>query len=142
MNKIINKIADVLKSSPFGSGELAADFLPWLTEEELKSAKEGLYNVEAGDDGVEVGFVSPQNKDYPCLDRGISWLEIVRVPFEISNGTLRVILGCGFHCAEYVFYFTGELIDVSPDELPSSRFYRDGDNVDLDKRKAYLMKFK
>lgn len=136
----VEKIKKSLKKSPFGSGELAADFLPWEREEELTSAEDGLYIVEA-DDNVEVRFVSPENKDYPYLNRGISWQSEIRVPFEIEGDTLTVVLDCGVHSATYEFNLSTGEVDIFPDRLPSDRFYRDGDNVDLDKRKAYLMKF-
>jgi hypothetical protein len=139
---VIDSIKNVLRSSPFGSGELAADFFPWEREEELCKVIDGLYIVEVGDyDNVEVRFVSPENKDYPCLNRGISWRSEIRVPYEISNGTLMVVLGCGVHSAIYEFNLsTGEVVDISPDVEPSFRFYCDGDNINSDKRKAYLMK--
>lgn len=136
----IEKIKTVLKSSPFGSGELAAGFFPWEREEELTSAEDGLYIVEA-DDNVEVRFFSPENQDFPYLNRRISWRSEIRVPFEISNGTLTVVLGCGVHCATYEFDISTGEVDISPDDEPSSCFYRDGDNINSDKRKAYLMKF-
>lgn len=137
---MIEKIKTVLKSSPFGSGELAADFLPWSTEEELTSAEDGLYFVEVDDDvEVEVKYVSPENKDYPYLNRGISWREI-RVPFEIEGKTLTVILGCGIHYAIYEFNLsTGDIVDITPDGLPSDRFYRDGEEVDVKRRRQWLL---
>lgn len=135
----IEKIKTVLKSSPFGSGELAADFLPWSTEEELTSAEDGLYIVEA-DDNVEVRFVSPENERYPYLNRGISWQSEIRVPFEIEGDTLSVLLGCGTHYAIYQFdRFTGELVDVVPDSIPSDVFYDDGKTVDISRRRQWLI---
>ena len=135
----IEKIKTVLKSSPFGSGELAADFFPWSTEEELMSAENGLYIVEA-DDNVEVRFVSPENERYPYLNRGISWQSEIRVPFEIEGDTLSVLLGCGTHYAIYQFNrFTGELIDVEPDGIPSDVFYADGKKVVISHRRQWLM---
>ncbi len=137
---IIEKIKTILNSSPFGSGELAADFFPWSTEEELTSAEDGLYFVEVDDD-VEVKYVSPENKDYPYLNRGISWREI-RVPFEIEGKTLTVILGCGVHYAIYEFNkVSGELIEVVPDSNPSDRFYRDGEEVDVNRRRQWLLSY-
>jgi hypothetical protein len=134
----IEKIKTVLKSSPFGSGELAADFLPWEREEELKSAEDGLYIVEA-DDNVEVRFVSPENERYPYLNRGISWQSEIRVPFEIEGDTLSVLLGCGTHYAIYEFNkVSGELIEVIPDSNPSDRFYRDGE-ADVNRRRQWLL---
>lgn len=135
----MSKIKKVLRSSPFGSGELAADFFPWPTDADVTSAKDGLYIV---DDYDEVRYVSPESQDFPYLNRGISWHSEIRVPFEISNGTLKVLLGCGVHSAIYEFSIaTGEVVDISPDMEPSSRFYRDGDDISPDRRKAYLMKF-
>jgi hypothetical protein len=134
---VIEKIKTVLKSSPFGSGELAADFLPWSTEEELMSAEDGLYFVEV-DDNVEVRFISPKNKDYPYLNRGISWREI-RVPFEIEGNTLTVILGCGTHYAIYEFNLSTGEVEITPDGLPSDRFYRDGEEVDVKRRRQWLL---
>lgn len=135
----IEKIKTVLKSSPFGSGELAADFLPWEREEELKSAEDGLYIVEA-DDNVEVRFVSPENERYPYLNRGISWQSEIRVPFEIEGDTLSVLLGCGTHYAIYEFNLsTGEVVDITPDGLPSDRFYRDCEDVDVKRRRQWLL---
>ena len=143
----IEKIETVLKSSPFGSGELAADFLPWSTEEELTSAEDGLYFVEVDDDvevddndDVEVRYISPENKDYPYLNRGISWQSEIRVPFEIEGDTLSVLLGCGTHYAIYEFNLsTGEVVDITPDGLPSDRFYRDCEDVDVKRRRQWLL---
>jgi hypothetical protein len=139
----IEKIKTVLKSSPFGSGELAADFFPWSTEEELTSAEDGLYFVEVDDDvevddNVEVKYVSPENKDYPYLNRGISWREI-RVPFEIEGKTLSVILGCGVHYGIYEFNLSTGEVEITPDSNPSDRFYRDGEEVDVNRRRQWLM---
>jgi hypothetical protein len=139
----IEKIKTVLRSSPFGSGELAADFFPWEREEELMSAEDGLYfvevddNVEA-DDNVEVKYVSPENKDYPYLNRGISWREI-RVPFEIEGKTLTVILGCGVHYAIYEFNLSTGEVEITPDGLPSDVFYADGKKVDISHRRRWLL---
>jgi hypothetical protein len=140
----IEKIKTVLKSSPFGSGELAADFLPWEREEELKSAEDGLYYVEVddNDDNVEVRYISPENKDYPYLNRAISWREIIRVPFEIEGDTLSVLLGCGIHDAIYEFNkVSGELIEVIPDDIPSDVFYADGKKVNISRRRRWLMSY-
>ncbi len=136
---IIEKIKTILNSSPFGSGELAADFFPWSTEEELTSAKDGLYYVEVDDnDDVEVRYISPENKDYPYLNRGISWRETVRVPFEIEGKTLTVILGCGVHYGIYEFNLSTGEVEITPDSNPSDRFYRDGE-ADVKRRRQWLL---
>jgi len=133
---MIEKIKTVLKASPFDSGELAADFFPWSTEEELTSAEDGIYFLEA-DDYVEVKYVSPENKDYPYLNRVISWREI-RVPFEIEGKILTVILGCGIHYAIYEFNLSTGEVEITPDGLPSDRFYRDGE-ADVNRRRQWLL---
>ena len=121
---VVNKIARQLEKSSFGSGEMIAGI---LADPEFEMPVEnGICEICM--DGESICRRVDSMK-YP------SWQTKESFSMGISDETIEFLLGCGWHSATVVFdKATGELIEVIPDELPSDRFWGDGDHPNLEMR--------
>lgn len=120
------KIARQLEKSSFGSGEMIAGIL--MDPEFQMPCENGVWEIiDAGD-----GIISYHRRDFM---RNPSWQTQEAFSVGISDDTIEILLGCGEHSASCVFNkASGDLLKVVPDDLPSNRFWGDGDHPDLSLR--------
>jgi hypothetical protein len=132
MNKIvtdpIDKIKNVLISSPFGSGYNAAEMI----DESVFDLPDGIYKITVLDDG-ETSIEPSKRFGYP------NWASELSTYILVENDYVIFRLGCGIHSADYRFNRSGDLVAVDPDSFPSQRFWGDGE-CKLQKREAMLLK--
>jgi hypothetical protein len=163
--KFPEKMIRILKSSPFGSGAIAANLIDRLNRDENKMneftsiVNNGtlveFLNPETGkyemDTGIVVSIVEDIDGDFSVSDSiGLEGEQIAHSPtwqreesisviVNPDSGEYEIPLGCGAHSAFYKFDESGNLIDVDPDEIPSDSFWGDGKKVDKEKRRGYLL---
>lgn len=139
---IVEKMATTLKKSPFGSGYLLAQFLKKkFSDDQLLGMVIGHYRYygERNPNSNDI-IESTERLSYECSAPRIRWGLYVHYPYWIGEMHVKFRLGGGVHSAIYQFdKFTGELIDVEPDGIPSDVFYTDGKKVDISRRRRWLM---
>jgi hypothetical protein len=141
---IVERISSSLKRSPFGTGYLLARFLERkFSDDQLLGMAVGHYRYYGERDPHGTGiFESTERLSYECSAPRIRWDLYVRYPYWIGENIIKFKLGGGVHSAIYQFdKFTGELIDVEPDDIPSDVFYADGKKADVNRRRQWLMSY-
>ena len=139
---IVERMATSLKKSPFGTGYLLARFLERkFSDDQLLGMAVGHYRYYGERDPNSTDIVeSTERLSYECSAPRIKWDFYVHYPYWIGENVVEFRLGGGVHSAEYVFdRFTGELVDVEPDDIPSDVFYADGKKVDISHRRQWLI---
>jgi hypothetical protein len=140
---IIDKMVTSLKKSPFGTGYLLAQFLrKKFSDDQLLGMTIGHYRYygERDPNSNDI-FESTERLSYECSAPRIRWDFYVHYPYWIGESVVKFKLGGGVHSAIYQFHkFTGELIDIMPDDVPSDVFYADG-KADVERRRQWLMSY-
>ena len=139
---IVERMATSLERSPFGSGYLLARFLERkFSDDQLLGMAVGHYRYYGERDPNGTGiFESTERMSYECTAPRIKWDFYVHYPYWIGESVVKFKLGGGVHSAIYQFdRFTGELIDVEPDDIPSDVFYADGKKADISRRRRWLL---
>jgi hypothetical protein len=139
---IVERISSYLDKSPFGSGYLLARFLERkFSDDQLLGMAVGHYRYYGERDPNSNGiFESTERMSYECTAPRIRWDLYIHYPYWIGENIVKFKLGGGVHYAIYQFdRFTGELIDVEPDGIPSDVFYADGKTVNISRRRQWLM---
>jgi len=138
---IVERISSCLNKSPFGTGYLLAQFLrKKFSDDQLLGMAIGHYRYYGERDPNSNGiFESTERLSYGCTAPRIRWDLYVHYPYWIGEKVIKFRLGGGVHSAEYVFdRFTGELVDVVPDGIPSDVFYADG-KAKISHRRQWLL---
>lgn len=139
---IVERMMTSLKKSPFGSGYLIARFLERkFSDDQLLGMAVGHYRYYGERDPNSNGiFESTERMSYECTAPRIRWDLYVHYPYWIGENVIKFRLGGGVHSAIYQFNrFTGELVDIIPDNIPSDVFYTDGKTVDISRRRQWLL---
>jgi hypothetical protein len=139
---IVERISSCLNKSPFGSGYLIAQFLrKKFSDNQLLGMVIGHYRYYGERDPNSNGiFESTERMSYECTAPRIRWDLYLHYPYWIGESVVKFKLGGGVHSAIYQFdRFTGELVDVEPDGIPSDVFYADGKKVDVNRRRQWLL---
>ncbi len=130
METTIKKITATLSGSPFGSGPTAAELFSRLFP---SLPGEGIYRLLLSEEGVAY-YQEEAQLGFP------SWSSEVSQSVQLTGSEIMFLLGCGIHHAYYMFSAeTGDLVDVVPDEKPSSRFWGDGE-ADIEFRRRRLFR--
>jgi len=121
---VLNKISNSLEKSSFGSGKMIAGIL--MDPDFQMPCENGVWDIElVAEDGDYYYYYSKRRDSYMG---GPTWQTRVMFSINIRDNTIEFLLGCGIHSASCIFNkSSGELIVVIPDELPSDRFWGDGD---------------
>lgn len=138
---IVERISSYLNKSPFGSGYLLARFLEReFSDDQLLGMAVGHYRYYGERDPNSNGiFESTERLSYECSAPRIKWEFYVHYPYWIGENIIKFRLGGGVHSAIYQFNrFTGELVDIIPDDIPSDVFYADG-KANISRRRQWLM---
>ncbi len=138
---IVERISSYLNKSPFGSGYLLARFLERkFSDDQLLGMAVGHYRYYGERDPNSNGiFESTERLSYECSAPRIKWEFYVHYPYWIGENVIKFKLGGGVHSAIYQFNrFTGELVDIIPDDIPSDVFYADG-KANISRRRQWLM---
>jgi hypothetical protein len=138
---VVERMATSLERSPFGTGYLLAQFLrKKFSDNQLLGMAIGHYRYYGERDPNSNDIIeSTERMSYECTAPRIRWDLYVRYPYWIGEMHVKFRLGGGVHSAIYQFdRFTGELIDVEPDDIPSDVFYADG-KADINHRRQWLM---
>lgn len=139
---IVERISSCLNKSPFGSGYLIAQFLKKkFSDDQLLGMVIGHYRYygERDPNSNDI-FESTERMSYECTAPRIRWDLYVHYPYWIGDNVIKFRLGGGVHSAVYQFNrFTGELVDIMPDDVPSDVFYADGKKTDISHRKQWLL---
>jgi len=138
---IVERMATSLDKSPFGSGYLIAQFLrKKFSDDQLLGMAIGHYRYYGERDPNSNDIIeSTERLSYECSAPRIRWDLYVHYPYWIGENVIKFRLGGGVHSAVYQFNrFTGELVDVEPDDIPSDVFYADGKG-NISHRKQWLM---
>jgi hypothetical protein len=139
---IVERMATSLERSPFGSGYLLARFLrKKFSDDQLLGMVIGHYRYYGERDPHGNGIIETTERlSYECDAPRIKWSFYTHYPYWIGGMHVKFRLGGGVHSAIYLFdRFTGELIDVEPDDIPSDVFYADGKKADVNRRRQWLM---
>lgn len=139
---IVERISSSLNKSPFGTGYLLARFLEkYFSDDQLLGMAVGHYRYYGERDPNGNGIIeSTERLSYECSAPRIKWSFYTHYPYWIGERIIKFKLGSGVHSAIYQYdKFTGELIDVEPDDIPSDVFYADGKKVDISRRRRWLM---
>jgi hypothetical protein len=139
---IVERISSYLNKSPFGSGYLINRFLKRkFSDDQLLGMAVGHYRYYGERDPNSNDIIeSTERLSYECSSPRIRWDLYVHYPYWIGEMCIKFKLGGGVHSAIYQFdRFTGELIDVEPDEIPSDVFYADGKTVNISRRRQWLL---
>jgi hypothetical protein len=139
---IVERISSYLDKSPFGSGYLLARFLERkFSDDQLLGMAVGHYRYYGERDPHSNGiFESTERMPYECTAPRIRWDLYLHYPYWIGEMHVKFRLGGGVHSAIYQFNrFTGELVDVEPDGIPSDVFYADGKKADISHRRQWLI---
>ena len=138
---IVERISSSLNKSPFGSGYLIAQFLrKKFSDDQLLGTAIGHYRYygERDPNSNDI-FETTERLSYECTAPRIKWDLYVHYPYWIGESVVKFKLGGGVHSAIYQFdRFTGELVDIMPDDVPSDVFYADG-KANISRRRRWLM---
>lgn len=138
---IVERISSSLDKSPFGTGYLLARFLEKkFSDDQLLGMAVGHYRYYGERDPNGTGiFETTERLSYECTAPRIKWDFYVHYPYWIGENIIKFKLGGGVHSAIYQFdRFTGELVNVEPDGIPSDVFYADGKG-NISRRRQWLI---
>jgi hypothetical protein len=133
---VLNKIGNALERSSFGSGEMIAGIL--MDPSFQMPVETGVWEIGLEEDCDGDYYISYYHRDDNVM-RGPSWQTRVSFSIDIRDNTIEFLLGCGVHSASCIFNkSSGDLIEVIPDNLPSERFWGDGDRPNLRALREFL----
>ena len=134
---IVERISSSLNKSPFGTGYSLAQFLrKKFSDDQLLGMAVGHYRYYGERDPHGDGIIeSTERLSYVCdTPRFYTYY-----PYWIGDNVIKFRLGGVVHSIYQFDRFTGELVDVVPDSIPSDVFYADGKTVDISRRRQWLM---
>ena len=128
----IEKIKKTISSANlFGSADMIAGLIAAALPE---TNGPGVYEAEwVENEEMESEIVVCKRDDdfipSPC------WQSRVSAGFSIEeDNSLLILIGCGTHSVVLNLSSSGDVLDIFPDDIPSDRFWGDGNDVDVKKR--------